>query len=196
MNVHSEKDPAKPDKRRQIMEAALSLLSDEGFHGASMAKLAKTAGVPVGTIYRHFAGKEELIHDLYIEIKQERFTAMLDGYDAEAPLRARFDTFWGNSFDYCLSHPREFRFAEQYAFSPFLKDVSKAIQIDIPPELGAFYADGYRDGIFKSLPPQILTALISGPLNALVTRALAGIVKLDPPTRQDVMDACWDAITL
>ncbi|MEQ8265946.1 MAG: TetR/AcrR family transcriptional regulator [Parvibaculum sp.] len=196
MNVHSEKTPAPDPKRRQIMEAALALFSEEGFHGASMAALAKSAGLPVGTIYRHFAGKEELIHALYVEIKGERFAAMLKGYDAAAPLRARFDTLWRNTFDYCLAHPREFRFAEQYAFSPFLADVAKSIQIDIPKEVGSFYADGYRDGAFKPLPPQILTALISGPLNALVTRALGGIVKLTPRTRQEVMDACWDAIAL
>lgn len=196
MNVHSEKSTPPDPKRRQILDAALALFSEEGFHGTSMAALAKGAGLPVGTIYRHFAGKEELIHALYVEIKRERFAAMLAGYDATAPLRARFDTLWRNTFDYCLAHPREFRFAEQYAFSPFLADVAKSIQIDIPKEVGSFYADGYRDGVFKPLPPQILTALISGPLNALVTRALGGIVKLTPRTRQEVMDACWDAIAL
>lgn len=200
MNVHSEnpsrEDPEEDPKRRQILEAALTLFSEEGFHGTSMAALAKAAGLPVGTIYRHFAGKEELIHALYVDIKQARFAAMLKGYDANAPLRARFDTLWRNTFDYCLAHPREFRFAEQYAFSPFLADVSKSIQIDVPREIGAFYADGYRDGVFRSLPPQILTGLISGPLNALVTRVLGGVVKLEASTLQEVLDACWDAITV
>ncbi|MEX1154949.1 TetR/AcrR family transcriptional regulator, partial [Parvibaculum sp.] len=62
MNVHSGPGPAEDPKRRRILEAALGLFSEEGFHGASMASLAKRAGIPVGTIYRHFAGKEELIH--------------------------------------------------------------------------------------------------------------------------------------
>lgn len=60
----------------------------------------------------------------------------------------------------------------------------------------AFYADGYRDGTFKPLPPQILTALISGPIDALAARVLGGVVKLEPGLRQEVLDACWDAITL
>lgn len=196
MNVHSEDRTAKNAKRRQILDAALELFSDYGFHGASMAKLAETANVPVGTIYRHFKGKEELIHALYVEMKRERFAAMLEGYDPELPLRARFDLFWRNTFAYCVSHPREFRFAEQYAFSPFLSDVNKAIQIDMTAELGQFFGDGYAHGVFKSLTPQILSALISGPLNALVTRAIAGIVTLNPTDQQSVMDACWDAITV
>jgi len=196
MNVHSESQPTKDEKRRQILEAALELFSDYGFHGASMAKLAQKANVPVGTIYRHFAGKEELIHALYVEIKRERIAAMLAGYDPEAPLRARFDLFWKNSYAYCIAHPREFKFAEQYAFSPFLKDVGKAIHIDMSVELGRFFGDGYAQGVFKSMPPQILSAIITGSQNALVTRALAGIVTLNPTDQQSVMDACWDAITV
>lgn len=196
MNVHSENQTPKDDKRRQILEAALELFSDYGFHGASMAKLAEKANVPVGTIYRHFKGKEELIHALYVEIKRERIAAMLVGYDPELPLRACFDLFWKNSYAYSISHPREFRFAEQYAFSPFLKDVSKAIQIDMSVELGRFFGDGYAQGVFKSMPPQTLSAIITGPLNALVTRVLAGIVTLNPTDQQSVMDACWDAITV
>jgi AcrR family transcriptional regulator len=196
MNVHSEDQPAKDEKRRQILEAALELFSDYGFHGASMAKLAEKANVPVGTIYRHFKSKEELIHALYMEMKRERFAAMLRDYDPALSVRARFELFWKNSFDYCVSHPREFRFAEQYAFSPYLSDINKAIQIDMTPELGRFFGDGYAEGLFKSLPPQILSALISGPLNALVTRAVAGIANLSPSDRQSVMDACWDAITV
>jgi AcrR family transcriptional regulator len=197
MNVHSEDSQSPKDgKRRQILEAALELFSDYGFHGASMSKLADKASVPVGTIYRHFKGKEELIHALYVEMKRERFAAMLEGYDPEAPLRDRFDLFWRNTFAYCVSHPREFKFAEQYAFSPFLRDVGKAIQIDMTVELGKFFGDGYAQGVFKTLPPQILSALISGPLNALVTREIAGIVNLNPADRQSVMDACWDAITV
>src|SRR5690606_32524656 len=149
----------------------------------------------VGTIYRHFAGKEELIHALYIEIKRARFAALLKDYDPDAPLRTRFETLWRNIFEYCLAHPREFRFAEQYGFSPFLADIRTSIQIDFPKEVLAFDEDGYRDGLFKPLPPQILSALISGPLNALVTRVLGGVVKPSPATLLDVMDACWDAIS-
>jgi AcrR family transcriptional regulator len=70
MNVHS--DGAVPkDKRRQILDSALALIAEHGFHGSGMAALAKLARVPVGTIYRYFPSKEALIHDLYKEIKEQ-----------------------------------------------------------------------------------------------------------------------------
>ncbi|MGV8995934.1 MAG: TetR/AcrR family transcriptional regulator [Parvibaculaceae bacterium] len=194
MNVHSEATNTDTAKRRLILEAALTLFSEEGFHGASMAKLAKTAGLPVGTIYRHFAGKEELIHALYSELKRDRLIAMLDGQSDGMSLRARFDLYWQNTFDYCLAHPREFKFAEAYAYSPFLRDSSKAMHTEVGKALATFFEEGYRSGTFKSLSPQLLLPLISGPLNALLARAVAGLLTLSQTDQQSVMDACWDAI--
>ena len=182
--------------RAEILSAALDLFSGYGFHGTSMALLAKTAKIPVGTIYRHFSGKEELIHALHLQLKQERFDAMLKGYSNGLSVRERFDLIWTNTYDYCLKHPREFIFTEQYAFSPFLKDASQAVHAIAPPELGKFYEDGYSEGLFKPLRPSILFSLMSGPLNALIRRAIAGLFTLDDDTLRQARDACWDAITI
>lgn len=196
MNVHSDVSSSDTAKRDRILAAALELFSDYGFHGTSMSLLAKSAKLPVGTIYRHFAGKEELIHALYLAMKQARYDAMLKGYSDGLTVRERFDLIWSNTYDYCLKHPREFIFTEQYAFSPFLKDASEAIHAIAPPELSKFYEDGYSEGLFKPLHPSILFSLMSGPLNALIRRAIAGLFTLDDDTLRQARDACWDAITL
>ncbi len=196
MNVHSEEISTGVAKRGKILNAALTLFSDHGFHGTSMAKLAHLAELPVGTIYRHFAGKEELIHALYVEMKKERYAAMLTNYSNDLSVRARFDLIWLNTYDYCLSHPRQFVFTEQYAFSPFLKDASAAIHAVAPPELGKFFEDGYSEGLFKPLSPSILFALTSGPLNALVRRVNAGFTTLSKSDFDSTRSACWDAIAL
>tara|TARA_R110002110_G_scaffold390981_1_gene604182 strand:- start:58 stop:648 length:591 start_codon:yes stop_codon:yes gene_type:complete len=196
MNVHSDEKTTDTAKRLQILEAALTLFSDHGFHGTSMSKLANLAGLPVGTIYRHFAGKEELIHALYLEMKTERYDAMLKGFSDSLSVRERFDLIWINTYDYCLSHPRQFTFTEQYAFSPYLKDASAAIHAVAPPELAKFFQDGYSEGLFKPLSPSILFALTSGPLNALVRRVTAGLTTLSKDDLDSARSACWDAIAL
>lgn len=195
MNVHSEDISTDAAKRSKILSAALALFGDHGFHGTSMAKLANLADLPVGTIYRHFAGKDELIHVLYVEAKKNRLTAMVEGLKPDMSLRGRFDLFWRNTYLYCLRHPDEFKFTQQYAYSPYLKDVANSLQTDVFQELSAFYAEGYRDGIFKPLPPQILTALISGPINILIGRAIANNTPLTTTEQTSAMNACWEAIT-
>ena len=50
------------EKREAIIQAALTLFAEHGFHNAPMSLLAKQAGVSAGTIYLYFADKDDLIH--------------------------------------------------------------------------------------------------------------------------------------
>ena len=47
--------------RQRIMDASRHLFEEKGFHAAPMAELAAMAKVSVGQIYRHFAGKDDII---------------------------------------------------------------------------------------------------------------------------------------
>jgi AcrR family transcriptional regulator len=48
-------------RRQQILNAACDQVRRSGFHGASMAQIAKSAALSVGQIYRYFANKEAII---------------------------------------------------------------------------------------------------------------------------------------
>lgn len=60
--------------RSQIVAAARRCFSRDGFHQTSMPDIAAEAGVSVGTPYRYFANKEEII----IEIAGDAFRVMFD----------------------------------------------------------------------------------------------------------------------
>jgi AcrR family transcriptional regulator len=53
-------DPAR-DTRRDILQAALDLFAEHGFHGASMRALAAAAGVRESAIYHYFPSKTALL---------------------------------------------------------------------------------------------------------------------------------------
>ena len=53
--------PRANERRRQIIDAAAKCFRRDGFHSASMAEVAKEAGMSVGHIYRYFTGKEAII---------------------------------------------------------------------------------------------------------------------------------------
>jgi AcrR family transcriptional regulator len=54
------------DKRRRVLEAATAILTDAGL-GASMPAIAGAAGVGVGTVYRCFPSKDDLIAAIVVE---------------------------------------------------------------------------------------------------------------------------------
>ncbi len=49
------------DRRSQIIESAIGLMSDHGVSGATTAKIAAEVGVSEPTLYRHFKNKQEIL---------------------------------------------------------------------------------------------------------------------------------------
>lgn len=49
------------EKQEKIIQAALQLFAQEGYHATSTSKVARTAGVSEGLIFRHFGNKEGLL---------------------------------------------------------------------------------------------------------------------------------------
>ncbi|MCB0079823.1 MAG: TetR/AcrR family transcriptional regulator [Caldilineaceae bacterium] len=47
--------------RERLLDAAVRLFAEHGYHGASMRQIAESADVAVGGIYNHFRNKEEIL---------------------------------------------------------------------------------------------------------------------------------------
>jgi AcrR family transcriptional regulator len=51
-------------RRRQIVETAIQTIATQGFSQASLAEIAKMAGISKGVISYHFDGKDELVEEI------------------------------------------------------------------------------------------------------------------------------------
>ncbi|WP_210364983.1 TetR/AcrR family transcriptional regulator [Bacillus sp. REN3] len=54
-------------KYRQIIDAAVVTIAENGYHQAQVSKIAKQAGVADGTIYLYFKNKEDILISLFQE---------------------------------------------------------------------------------------------------------------------------------
>lgn len=59
-----EKDGQMTAKQKRIVEAALKIFAEKGFHGGSTSEIAREANVAEGTIFRHYKNKKELLLSL------------------------------------------------------------------------------------------------------------------------------------
>lgn len=62
--VMKEQVKEQQDKRNLILDAALYLFSERGFHATTIDMIAEAASVGKGTVYLYFSSKEELLGEL------------------------------------------------------------------------------------------------------------------------------------
>jgi AcrR family transcriptional regulator len=62
------------DKRRLILDAAVTVFARRGFHHCRVSDVADEAGVAYGLVYHYFSSKEEILNTLFLE----RWQVMLD----------------------------------------------------------------------------------------------------------------------
>jgi AcrR family transcriptional regulator len=64
-------ESSNPDRRSQILDAAVVCFAKRGFHQASMHDISAEAGISVGLIYRYFENKEAVISAMADRHKKE-----------------------------------------------------------------------------------------------------------------------------
>jgi AcrR family transcriptional regulator len=59
--IPSKREQQRQERRLQILQAALAVFSERGFHASNVSDVAAAAGVSQGTIYWYFESKEDLL---------------------------------------------------------------------------------------------------------------------------------------
>jgi TetR/AcrR family fatty acid metabolism transcriptional regulator len=62
------------DKRRQILEAAVTIFARKGYFTARISDIASAAGVADGTIYLYFKNKEDIIASVFAQVIEIHMT--------------------------------------------------------------------------------------------------------------------------
>ena len=55
-------------RRAQLVECAIDAIADVGYRKASLAEIARRAGITKGAIFYHFANREELIEAVFAHV--------------------------------------------------------------------------------------------------------------------------------
>ena len=81
--------------RDSLLEAAERAIVEDGVEGASLASIARRAGVAVGTIYNYFGDRQELFYELFTQRKSDLVTNMDAGMKAAGSeaFTAQLETF-------------------------------------------------------------------------------------------------------
>ncbi len=92
----------KKTTRDRILDAALDVFHEKGFHPAKVDEIAERAGVGKGTLYRYFTNKEKLFNELLqvrLQELEEKATAVLDGDDDVLTMITKYLRIYFEFFD-------------------------------------------------------------------------------------------------
>ncbi|MBI4750510.1 MAG: TetR/AcrR family transcriptional regulator [Acidobacteria bacterium] len=186
--------PSPIDKGEAILQAALELFSERGFHGTAMPLVSERAGVSAGTIYRYFESKEALVNALYQKWKTALLDHILDGFPEQAPFREQFHVFWQRYASFAQEFPMAFQFLELHHHSPYLDERSRLTEQKGHQRMVELFHENQRLQILKSFEVELLVAFVWGALSGVLKAGLKG----DFPLTQEMIDAaeacCWEAI--
>jgi AcrR family transcriptional regulator len=181
-------------KREDILSAALSLVSQHGFHGTSMAMIATEANVGAGTIYNYFPSKDDLMRALFVQIKQEFVQKIIAGIQPAMALEEQFYTMWRNMIHYYIQCPERVGYAQQFHYSPYFDQASQEFISTIMAPLIDPFENAIANGQVKDLPLPVLETFTLDAAASLARRHIQGEIQLDEDLITRTARVCWAAI--
>lgn len=180
------------DLKSRIDAAALHLFAERGADATPMPMIAECAGVAVGSLYRYYANKDELVARLYAD-NYARLAQELDRTQTQAATArdkvAAMVRFICGFFDREWDLAR-FLLLEQHVR---LKTYSGAANpVDV---VYGVLAEGMRRGEVRRLDGVLATALVMGPVIQAATFLTYG--RLTGPlsnAAEDIAQGIWAAI--
>ncbi|MEB2781771.1 TetR/AcrR family transcriptional regulator [Algoriphagus sp. C2-6-M1] len=156
------------DKKKCIINSALDLIQEHGFHGCPVSQVAKNAGVAAGTIYTYFENKDDLIVGIY-EYVAERITSYIsERDDVTLKFEERFFAYWKNLSEFYRENPAIHGFYDQFLNSPFNSE-----EIQNNPNVWhewtyKFFQSGMEEGAIRMTHPVILSILVNTNITSVV----------------------------
>jgi len=167
--------PAKYSTKEKILDAALEVFSEKGFHPATVDEIADRAGVGKGTLYRYFSNKEALFNELVglrLEELEGSAKAVLDGHDDVLTmiakyLRTYFEFFDRNQRLYRLIVQERLDVGEQVQ-DLYIKKVMRRI-----PLLKRKIHEASQRGVLKDVDFQMVFYGVMGFIHGVIQKWLA-----------------------
>lgn len=159
-------------KYKQIIDAAVVVIADNGYHQAQVSKIAKQAGVADGTIYLYFKNKE----DILISVFQEKMSVFIEGLQQivvkEAPASEKLEFMITNHFS-VLSKDKYLARVTQLELRQSNRDIRlkiNAVLKEYLDQLDAILEEGVETGLFaKDMDLRLARQLIFGTIDEVTT---------------------------
>ena len=139
------------DRRLKIIDAAVEVLADKGFHQARISDIAQRAGVADGTIYLYFQNKEDLLISIFEEKMELLLTNLHRALEGVKRPQARIARFAQFHFEQVQSNPAVAAVlqVELRLSNKFLKEYRPKKLWEYLEVFAQIVSNGQEEGVFR-----------------------------------------------
>ncbi len=184
------------DKREAIIRASVALFAEYGFYGTQVPLIAERARVGVGTIYRYFKDKTELVNAVFQHCQQQVALAWQGLPDEKMPARRQFHEFWQRMVGLLEASPELMQFLEFHNHRPYLDELSRNAKKQALAPLQDFFKLTRRQQISKDVADETMALVFMGMLAGLLKGTDGKSDKEVELLGESLESMCWEAVRL
>lgn len=186
--------PKSKQKRDALVKATIRLVNNNGFHATPMSKIAKMAEVSPGTIYLYFKNKQDLVNQVYIEVKAAFSEFAFRDYKEDLTVKEGFKNIWKNIAEFKLKEIEEAMFLSQCDNTPIIDEPSRQEGLKHLQPLLDLLERGQKEGIIKPVSPYMLYAFSIYPIAFFMNMQERAIFKLTRENIEEAYEMAWNSI--
>jgi AcrR family transcriptional regulator len=184
-----------PEKRTQFLNSALKLFVANGVQNTSTNAIAKDAGTAAGTLFLYFPSKQDLVHELILNIAREQSEYIRSLLSPTLSVRETFYTIWDGVIRWFMAHMDAYRYVQQVRDTGLIAD-------EIVQESNQ-YLMYYHEAIQKGLEAEAIKPYPVELIGETLYRSIVAVMNLvgvQPDTEkqeeyiQSGFEMFWDGI--
>ncbi len=170
----------KEEKKRAILEAAVAVFAEKGFHKTKMAVIADKAGIGKGTVYEYFKNKEALFMDLFAYMVDDHLRMLSQEFPGgpspkkrlEGLITATFEAFGKMETIYNILIDLKAQNLKGEAQAFYNAQFSKLYR-EFRIGLGLIIKEGINDGTFRRVQANQVSAVIIAVMEGIMHQWMA-----------------------
>ncbi len=184
-----------PERREQFLNAALKLFVQKGVQNTSTAAIAEEAGSAAGTLFIYFPTKQDLIHELVLQISREQSAYMKTLLKPHLSVRDTFWMIWEGSIRWFVENMDAYLYTQQIRDSG---SIAEEVVQETARYLDYYFAaiqKGFASGAIKPYPVDLIGGILYQDIVAVMN-----LIREQPdPARQEEIiqngfGIFWDGI--
>jgi AcrR family transcriptional regulator len=158
-------------RRAQIVDAAITVVAEEGYARASMARIAAQAGLSKGLLSYHFRSKDDLLEQAMRSTFAAITAAVIAEIDVGAPAPEILRAAIHRVADYGSAHRHQLRAMDQIVRN--LRDaqgrpiLTLADYDEVYGQIEQLFRKGQREGTFRSFDTRVMAVTYQAALDAM-----------------------------